>query len=60
MITDQAPASKTAAHKPVPQALSPAPLGMEWPKIVAEAAPMTKAQRADLATKQEKDAYRAF
>ena len=33
---------------------------MEWPKIVAEAAPMTKAQRADLATKQETDAYRAL
>ena len=33
---------------------------MEWPKIAAEAAPMTKAQRADLATKHEKDAYRTL
>ena len=28
MIVEKAPASKTVAHNPVPQALSPAPLGM--------------------------------
>ena len=60
MIYEQVPASKTVAHSPVPRVLSLAPLGMEWPKIAAEEAPMTKAQRADLATKQEKDAYRVL
>ena len=60
MICEQVPAPKTVAHNPVPKALAPAPLGMEWPKIAAEQAPMTKAQRADLATTQEKDAYRVL
>ena len=42
-----------------PPALNAAPLGMAWPSIAAATAPMSKAQRADLASKAEKDAFRA-
>ena len=36
-----------------------APLGVAWPSIANAAAPMTKAQRADLASTAEKKAFRA-
>ena len=39
--------------------MNAAPLGLAWPSIDAATAPMSKAQRADLASKAEKEAFRA-
>ena len=37
--------------------MNAAPLGLAWPSIDAAKAPMSKAQRADLASKAEKEAF---
>ena len=39
--------------------MNAAPLGLAWPSIDAATETMSKAQSADLASKAEKDAFRA-
>lgn len=56
----QAPPTHTPVYHPAPPVVKKAPLGITWPSIAASSAPMTKAQRPDLASAEEKKTFQEY
>lgn len=60
MRTVDAPPTNTVSYHTAPPTPFAAPIGLAWPSIDASAGPMAKAQRSDLASAAEKDAFRTL